>query len=104
MKLALLGLPQSGKKTLFTLLAGRAIPPGHSETDSLEGIAPIRDPRVDVLAELTNPEKTTYAENIVVLCPDIKQGSDKREWLDAARRCELLCVVVRDFSSEDVYH
>lgn len=104
MRVALLGLPQSGKRTLFTLLTGRAIPPGHSETEPLEGIAPIKDPRVGVLAELTRPEKTTYAENIVALCPDIKQGSDKREWFDAARRCDLLCVVVRDFTSEDVYH
>ncbi|MEI6971066.1 MAG: DUF933 domain-containing protein [bacterium] len=104
MKLAILGLPQSGKKTLFTLLVGRAIPPGHSETEPLDGIAPIRDPRVDILAEMTKPEKTTYAENTVVLCPDIKQGSDKREWLDAARRCDLLCVIVRDFASEEVYH
>jgi ribosome-binding ATPase len=104
MKLALLGLPQSGKKTLFVLLVGRAIPPGHSETESLEGIAPIRDPRVDVLAELTKPEKITYADNMVVLCPDVKEGSDKREWLDAARHCDLLCIVVRDFTSEEVYH
>jgi GTP-binding protein YchF len=104
MKIALLGLPQSGKKTLFTLLTGREVPEHRAEGESLEGVAPIRDPRVDVLAEIARPEKTKYAENKVVLCPDMSEGTGKREWLDAARRCDLLCLVVRDFASESVYH
>jgi GTP-binding protein YchF len=104
MKIALLGLPQSGKKTLFSLMTGREVPEHRNEGDSLEGIAPIRDPRVDVLTEMENPEKTKYAENKIVLCPDMSEGTGKREWLDAARRCDLLCLVVRDFASESVYH
>lgn len=104
MKIALLGLPQSGKKTLFSLLTGREVSEHRDEGESLEGVAPIRDPRVDVLTEMAKPEKTKYAENKVVLCPDMSEGTGKREWLDAARRCDLLCLVVRDFSSESVYH
>lgn len=104
MKIALLGLPQSGKKTLFSLLTGREVPEHRVEGESLEGVAPIRDPRVDVLSDIARPEKTRYAENKVVLCPDMSEGTGKREWLDAARRCDLLCLVVRDFSSESVYH
>ncbi|MGA7826474.1 MAG: DUF933 domain-containing protein [Geobacteraceae bacterium] len=104
MKIALLGLPQSGKKTLFTLLTGREVPDHRTEGEALEGVAPIRDPRVDVLTELAQPEKTKYAENKVVLCPDMSEGTGKRDWLDAARRCDLLCLVVRDFASENVYH
>lgn len=104
MKIALLGLPQSGKKTLFSLLTGRDVPEHRVEGESLEGVAPIRDPRVDVLTDIARPEKTRYAENKVVLCPDMSEGSGKREWLDAARRCDLLCLVVRDFASDSVYH
>lgn len=104
MKIALLGLPQSGKKTLFTLLTGREVPEHGNEGESLEGVAPIRDPRVDVLSEIAKPDKTRYAENKVVLCPDVSEGTGRREWLDAARRCDLLCLVVRDFASESVYH
>ncbi|RQW85599.1 MAG: redox-regulated ATPase YchF [Geobacter sp.] len=104
MKIALLGLPQSGKKTLFTLLTGRDVPEHRNEGESLEGVAQIRDPRVDVLTEMAQPEKTKYAENKVVLCPDMSEGTGKRDWLDAARRCDLLCLVVRDFASESVYH
>ncbi|MDD2338060.1 MAG: hypothetical protein PHD01_15985, partial [Geobacteraceae bacterium] len=104
MKIALLGLPQSGKKTLFSLMTGREVSEHRNEGESLEGVAPIRDPRVDVLTEMVDPEKTKYAENKIVLCPDMSEGTGKREWLDAARRCDLLCLVVRDFASENVYH
>ena len=104
MKIALLGLPQSGKRTLFSLLTGREVSEHRSEGESVEGVAPIRDPRVDVIAGIAKPEKIKYAENKIVLCPDIAEGTGKREWLDAARRCDLLCVVVRAFASERIYH
>jgi ribosome-binding ATPase len=104
MKIALLGLPQSGKKTLFSLLTGREVSEHRAEGESVEGVAQIRDPRVDVLSEMASPESTRYAENRVVLCPDMSEGSGKREWLDAARRCDLLCLVVRDFAAENIYH
>ncbi len=104
MKIALLGLPQSGKRTLFSLLTGREVSEHRTEGESVEGVAPIRDPRVDVIAGIAKPDKIKYAENKIVLCPDIAEGSGKREWLDAARRCDLLCVVVRAFTSERIYH
>ena len=39
MKVALLGYAQAGKKTLFTLLTGRDIPPNRKEQESVEGCA-----------------------------------------------------------------
>jgi GTP-binding protein YchF len=104
MKIALLGLPQSGKRTLFSLLTGREVSEHRGEDETVEGIAPIRDPRVDIIAGIAKPDKIKYAENKIVLCPDIAEGSGKREWLDAARRCDLLCMVVRAFTSERIYH
>ena len=104
MKIGILGYTQSGKKSLFTLLTTRAIPPGRKEQESIEGVAPVRDPRVDVLSRLAQPERTRYAETNVVLLPDLEQGSKDRHWLEAARRCDLLCVVVRAFQSGSVYH
>jgi GTP-binding protein YchF len=104
MKIALLGLPQSGKRTLFSLLTGREVSEHRGEGESIEGVAPIRDPKVDFIAGIAKPQKITYAENKIVLCPDIMEGTGKREWLDAARRCDLLCLVVRAFASERVYH
>lgn len=112
MKVALLGLAQSGKKTFFTLLTGRksAAPIVLKEGESLEGIAPICDPRVVALAEMFKPERTKFAENTIVLCPDVAEGegapgkAGKRPWLEAARNCDLLCMVVRAFSTAEVYH
>lgn len=103
MKIALIGLPQAGKRTLFTLLTGRQVPEGRKPGESIEGISAIRDPRVNVLAEMFKPEKTTYAENNFLLCPDADTGGSY-EWLDAARRCHLVCIVVRAFDDESVYH
>lgn len=102
MKVALLGLAQSGRKTFFSLLTGREVPPGLKEGESLEGNAPIRDPRVDKLTAMYKPERTKYAENRIVLCPPIVAG--RRDWLDSAKRCDLLCLLVRAFTDPTVYH
>ena len=103
MKIAILGLPQSGKRTLFSLLTDRETITGqHSEP--IEGIAPVRDPRVDQIAEIEKPEKITYAETGIKLCPDIDPGSGSRYWIMPAKLSDLLCILIRDFSSEEVYH
>jgi GTP-binding protein YchF len=104
MKIGLLGLPEAGKRTLFMLLTGRTVPENRRENESIEGIAPVRDPRVDVLNDRVKPEKMKYAETVFELCPDITTGTGKREWLETARQCDLLCMVVRAFSDESVYH
>lgn len=104
MKVALLGLEKSGKKTFFTLLTGREVSAGLKEGECVEGIAPVRDPRVDVLASICKPECKKYAENLIVLCPDVKEGSDKKLWMETARKSDLLCVVIRAFTSDQVYH
>jgi len=104
MRVALLGFPQAGKRTLFSLLTGRDVPEGGKEFESVDGQACVRDPRVDAIAEIVKPRKTRYAETTFVLCPDVMEESNERHWLEAARRCDLLCMVVRAFSSESVYH
>jgi len=104
MKIGIVGLPEAGKKTLFELLTGRTVPHGVKEGESVEGIAAVRDPRVDVLSGLFQPERTRSAETQLVLCPDVTAGTGKREWLEAARKCDLLCMVVRAFTAPEVYH
>lgn len=104
MKIAILGLAQTGKKTLFTLLTGRSVPPTVKPGEAIEGSAEIKDSRVDALRDFYNPEKTTYAENQFVLCPDITDSSTSRLWMDPAQRCDLLCLLIRSFDSPDVFH
>jgi hypothetical protein len=104
MKIAILGLAQTGKKTLFTLLTGRPVPATRKAGEALEGVALIHDRRVDTLGALYKPKKTTYAENQFVLCPDIADGSTSRLWMDPARRCDLLFLLIRAFDSPEVFH
>ena len=104
MKVALLGYAQAGKRTLFRLLTGRQVPASRKETESLEGCARVRDVRVDTLTAMVKPQKTRYAEVMYVLCPDVQMGVSDRPWLDEARRCELICLLVREFKSDAVYH
>lgn len=104
MKTALLGLPQAGKRTLFELLTGRHVPESRKPEECVDGVAPIRDPRIDVLNGICKPERKVYAENLFTLCPDVVEGAGARIWLDAARKCDLLCLVVRGFRSDAVYH
>ena len=104
MKIAILGLAQTGKKTLFTLLTGRPVPATRKAGEAIEGVAPIHDSRVDALSALYKPQKTVYAENQFVLCPDVTVNSTSRQWMDPARRCDLICVLIRAFDSPDVFH
>ena len=94
----------AGKKTLFSLLTGRTVPESRKPGETIEGTARIVDPRVDRLSAICSPEKTVYAENLFVLCPDASLNAENRGWLDAARRCDLICLVVRAFASEVVPH
>lgn len=104
MKIAILGLAQTGKKTLFSLLTGRPVPASRKPGEAIEGTAPIHDHRVEALSALYQPKKTTYAENQFVLCPDITASSTSRQWMDPARRCDLLCLLIRAFDSPEVFH
>ena len=56
-EVGIVGLPQSGKSTLMSAVTG-AQPAGG---DVLHGVIPVPDARVDRLAEIYRPKKTTYA-------------------------------------------
>ncbi len=110
MKIALIGLENSGKRSFFTMLIGKAGNSGSKkvinikEGESIEGVAPIYDERVDVLAKMFRPQRVKYAENNIVLCPHIVFDSLKKDWIETARKCDLLCIVIRDFTAPEVYH
>lgn len=104
MKIALLGLPQAGKRTVFTLLTGREVTDFRKAGEAVEGHATVYDSRVDAIAKMESPAKITYAQTEVVLCPDMEPGSRDYSWLEEARYADLICLVVRDFESDEVFH
>ncbi len=106
MKIALIGLPQVGKKTLFSLLTGVAYDqlinrPG----DYPVGMVKVTDPRVDRLSALYKPKKTKYAEVECTLAPaPPKDAKPREQWLGKLKDMDALCHVVRAFEDAAVFH
>jgi ribosome-binding ATPase len=103
MKIGLLGLPKSGKTTLFNLLTGSSVATSRYDSGRAElhtGIARVPDPRVDRLSALFKPRKTTYATFEVVDLAGIEKG--ERGALEAKefRNADALLHVVRAFDDE----
>jgi GTP-binding protein YchF len=99
-KIGLLGLPRSGKTTLFNLLTGARVATSRYEGERAElhaGMVRVPDPRVDRLSALFTPRKTTYASFEVVDLAGITRG--ERAGLDARefRGADALLHVVRAF-------
>ena len=114
------GLPYVGKTTLFNLLTG-----GHAATGAFAGaegetnvgVAKVPDPRVDKLAALYRPRKTTYAEvtyRDLGLAPRVAGGAAghatqagqgiSAQKLGDLRSSDALVHVVRSFRDASVPH
>ncbi len=105
MKLGIIGLPQVGKKTIFSLLTGTGVTKSADAQKPAEGVADIMDPRFDALAALYEPKKTVRARLNLELLPDlsadaIREGKIFRNIADT----DALCHIVRAFSDDSVYH
>jgi GTP-binding protein YchF len=106
MKIALVGLPQVGKKTLFSLLTGITYDPqiGRS-SDYAVGMVKVTDPRVDALSALYKPKKTKYAEIECTLAPaPPKDAKPREQWLGKLKDVDAFCHVVRAFDDPAVFH
>lgn len=106
MKIALIGLPQTGKKTLFALLTGLS----HDQLltrpgDYHVGTVKVADPRVDRLTALYQPKKTKFAEIECTLAPAPPHEPKPREqWLNKLKDMDALCHIVRAFDDPAVFH
>ncbi len=105
MKLGIIGLPQTGKKTLFKILTGSELPANPDPTKPLMGIAAIRDPRYDTLVDMYHPKKETPAKIELALLPKIEADTLTSEnYLKDLANLDALCHVVRAFEDDSVYH
>ena len=100
MKIGLVGLPKSGKTSLFNLLTGASVATssfGTARGEMHAGVARVPDVRVDRLSALFKPRKTTYATFEVVDLAGIAKG--ERQGLEAKefRNADALLHVVRAF-------
>jgi len=106
MKIGIVGLPQTGKKTIFELLTNHK--PSDNEIASgkpIKSIAEIKDERFDYLVSIYGPKKAVRARIDLEVLPrlekdSIKKGDIFEEILDA----DAICHVVRAFADDTVYH
>jgi hypothetical protein len=100
-KIGLVGFPGSGKSTVFNALTGLAVDTGYGAKGKAHlGSVKVPDPRVDALAALYQPRKTTYAE---ITFTDVAGGTSARQLdravLNSMREVDALCQVLRAFDS-----
>lgn len=107
MKIAIIGLSNSGKTTVFNALTGldteTTIYPTISGKPHL-GVVKVPDPEIDRLSEIYRPKKTTcatieYIDYIGLTKGDLKQN---RKVFDLIKDVEAIVQVVRAFYDESV--
>jgi ribosome-binding ATPase len=98
-KVGLTGFAGSGKTTVFSALTG--LRPDPTERRPSMGTIKVPDPRVDFLAGVYQPKKTTYAEVTFVDFPPARDAQKRavldQEMVTALRDADALVEVVRGF-------
>ena len=106
MKIGLIGLPQTGKKTLFELLTSHK--PTENETASkkpIKSVAEIKDQRFDFLAALYKPKKEARARIDIELLPRLEKDTiAKGDIFADISELDAICHVVRAFKDDSIYH
>ena len=109
MKLALIGLANSGKTTLFNALTGQNVETTLYTTttgDPHIGVVRVPDRRVDELARIYRPRKTTYATVEYVDFHGLTKGDpvQNRRVFDLIKDSDALVNVIRGFDDDAVVH
>jgi ribosome-binding ATPase len=103
-QVTIVGLPGSGKTTVFNALTG-----GHAEIGGFSGsraapnlsVVKVPDDRVDRLAALFNPKKTTYADvtyvDVAIPAGAAREGTVNPDVLALVRNADALLHVARAF-------
>ena len=109
-RIGLVGLPNSGKTSLFNALTGgSAMVASHpfTTTETSVGVAALPDARLDALSEMIRSRKTVRAGVEVVDIAGLVAGSSTGEglgnrFLAGIREVDALCVVLRAFDDPEV--
>jgi ribosome-binding ATPase len=110
MKLGIIGLPQSGKTTIFNALT-RGDTPTTASAGRFEvhtAVVDVPDPRVTRLSEMFKPKKTIYARVNYADIAGLETGSAKSgisgQLLNQLTQMDGFILVVRGFMDDSVPH
>lgn len=112
LSIGMVGLPNVGKTTLFTALTGKPAEAASYAFSTIEpnyGIVPVRDARLDRLAELVHPQKVVPATIEFVDIAGLAKGANRGEglgnrFLAHIRETDAIVEVVRYFTDPDIVH
>lgn len=109
MKIGLIGLPLTGKTTLFNLLTHTKAETGTfaAKAEANIGTTRVPDKRIDFLSNLFKPKKTIYAQIEFVDIAGLTatqegQKSGSAKFLNDVRPCDALVHVIRAFRNPEV--
>jgi hypothetical protein len=98
MKLGIIGLPLSGRSTIFEALTRQEADPASRGEDRL-GVVRVPDERVDALSRMFSPRKTIYAQ-VEYLLPGTGGAKKEQSPWQPVKECDALIHIVRNHGPE----
>lgn len=106
MRIGLIGLPKSGKTTIFNALTGMNIEVsayGQGESEPNQSIINVIDERITKLSDMYNPKKTIYATIEYVDFAGVNKSDQRQELMSGQgmvllKNTDALALVARQFS------
>ncbi len=109
MQIGIVGIPYSGKSTIFSTLTKSKLDDFASKNKTLKGIVKVPDSRLDALAEIFQPNKKTETTIEYIKVPgleaeDTASGSLPAQFIGNLKTVDAMLLMVRNFENDMYPH